>query len=141
MYHLDTVRGTVWHRRMPGGAAMAYLISPLPLLFQAGDRMTREEFLERWNAYRNRRMPSGSTESCTCPRPCPSSMAGSLPAFIVMLGYYAVRTPGCECLANTTPDPDGIFRSKIFPRLWLDGGAFWREDASALLEVLERGLA
>ena len=150
--------------------------------------------------------------------------------FHVMLGYYAFRTRGCECLSNTTwmmlesapqpdaalyilseygggteeqdkfaagapelatevtlssrtydlgpklalyqraevqeyvaalieekriewrvledgsyrlmpPDADGIFRSKVFPGLWLDAAAFWREDGSGLLAVLERGLA
>jgi len=39
------------------------------------------------------------------------------------------------------PDPDGIFHSRVFPGLWLDQAAFWREDGAGLLAVLERGLA
>jgi hypothetical protein len=36
---------------------------------------------------------------------------------------------------------DGIFRSEVFPGLWLDGGAFLRRDRKRLLAVLRQGLA
>jgi Uma2 family endonuclease len=35
---------------------------------------------------------------------------------------------------------DGIFRSRILPGLWIDEAAFWREDETRLLVVLEEGL-
>jgi hypothetical protein len=35
---------------------------------------------------------------------------------------------------------DGIFRSRILPGLWIDEPAFWREDETRLLAVLEEGL-
>jgi Uma2 family endonuclease len=38
-------------------------------------------------------------------------------------------------------DPDGLFRSQIFPGLWLDPDAFLRRDNGALTAVLQRGLA
>jgi len=38
------------------------------------------------------------------------------------------------------PDSDGIFRSRVFPGLWVDSTAFWREDAAGLLTVLDQGL-
>jgi Uma2 family endonuclease len=38
-------------------------------------------------------------------------------------------------------DPDGIFRSEVFPGLWLDPSAFLRRDRKRLLAVLRRGLA
>jgi Putative restriction endonuclease len=38
------------------------------------------------------------------------------------------------------PDSDGIFRSRVFPGLWLDERALWADDLSAVLAVLERGL-
>jgi Uma2 family endonuclease len=39
------------------------------------------------------------------------------------------------------PDADGIFRSALFPGLWLDAGALVRGDMPALLAVLQNGLA
>ncbi|MBI4910300.1 MAG: Uma2 family endonuclease [Acidobacteria bacterium] len=37
-------------------------------------------------------------------------------------------------------DPDGVYRSTIFPGLWLDAEAFWTQRPR-LLEVLRQGLA
>jgi Uma2 family endonuclease len=39
------------------------------------------------------------------------------------------------------PGPDGIYRSEVFPGLWLDPKAFYAEDLDRLIEVLEWGLA
>jgi hypothetical protein len=39
------------------------------------------------------------------------------------------------------PGPDGIYRSKVFPGLWLDAEAIFSEDLDRLIEVLEQGLA
>lgn len=39
------------------------------------------------------------------------------------------------------PGPDGLFRSKLFPGLWLDPAAAIANNAAAVLEVLRRGLA
>ncbi len=39
------------------------------------------------------------------------------------------------------PGPDGIYRSEVFPGLWLDPGAFYAEDLDRLIEVLNQGLA
>ena len=39
------------------------------------------------------------------------------------------------------PGPDGIYRSKIFPGLWLDAEALFAENRQRLIEVLEQGLA
>ena len=38
-------------------------------------------------------------------------------------------------------DPDGIFRSRVFPGLWLDLRAFFAEDTDHVIAVLEQGLA
>jgi hypothetical protein len=35
---------------------------------------------------------------------------------------------------------DGIFRSRIFPGLWIDEPAFWRKDGPRLLAVVDQGL-
>jgi hypothetical protein len=39
------------------------------------------------------------------------------------------------------PGTDGIFRSEVFPGLWLDPQAFLRRDRKRLLAVLRQGLA
>jgi hypothetical protein len=37
--------------------------------------------------------------------------------------------------------PDGIYRSKVFPGLWLDPTALYAQDLDRLIQVLEQGLA
>jgi Uma2 family endonuclease len=44
-------------------------------------------------------------------------------------------------LEPVTPDADGIYRSLVFPGLWLDPAAFWADHRPALVATLERGLA
>ena len=39
------------------------------------------------------------------------------------------------------PSPDGIFRSVVFPGLWLDPAALLRNDGPRLTEVLRQGIA
>jgi len=36
-------------------------------------------------------------------------------------------------------DSSGILRSVVFPGLWLDEAAFWRDDTARVLAVLEQG--
>lgn len=38
-------------------------------------------------------------------------------------------------------DPDALFRSRVFPGLWLDPAALFRNDKPALIAALGRGLA
>jgi len=40
----------------------------------------------------------------------------------------------------TTLDADGIYRSQVFPGLWLDPAALLRRDRKRLLSVLQQGL-
>ena len=39
------------------------------------------------------------------------------------------------------PGPDGIFRSRFFPGLWLDPAALWSRDLARMFAVLQQGLA
>jgi len=209
---------------------MGYLLNTAALLFEPGDRMSREEFLERWE-----RMPELNNAELIdgvvyLPGPV-SIVHGTFNGqFLFVLSYYAAHTPGCESLSKPTwmmlesapqpdgavcilpeyggrmreldgfaagtpelatevtpssrsydlgpklalyqraevqeyvaalleekriewrvlengsyllisPDADGIFRSRIFPGLWVDNAAFWREDGAGLLAVMEQGLA
>ena len=38
------------------------------------------------------------------------------------------------------PTSKGVFRSRVFPGLWLDGPALWKYDVARLLQTLGRGL-
>ena len=207
---------------------MSYLIANRPLLFESGDRLSREEFLARWEqmpALKKAELIDGVVYM-----PSPVSLTHSVFDTLVqmVLSVYAARTPGCEPLSNATwlmlesapqpdaclcwrpasgeiqttkglatgsphlvvevavssrsydlgpklalyqraevpeyvallveeqriewrvlengsyrlmpPDADGVFRSKVFPGLWLDSAAFWRKDRNKLLAVLEQGL-
>ncbi len=44
-------------------------------------------------------------------------------------------------LADLVPDQVGIYRSEVFPGLWLDPPAFFAEDFDRISEVLDQGLA
>ena len=209
---------------------MSYLINPTPLLLESGDRMSREEFLERWESMPELKNAELIDGVVYMPSPVSFIHCRFDGRFHLLVSYYAARTPGCDFLPNGTwmmlesapqpdaalyilpeyggrtsqqgkfvagapelaievtrsshtydlgpklalyqraevqeylaalleekriewrvlekgsyrlmpADADGIFRSKVFPGLWLDEGAFWREDAAGLLAVLERGLA
>ena len=39
------------------------------------------------------------------------------------------------------PDADGVWRSRVFPGLWLDGAALLRGDVTAVLAKLQEGIA
>lgn len=208
---------------------MTRLLYTEPLLFEPGDRMSREEFLERWE-----RMPELKRAELidgVVYMPSPLSLAhGESDALLVLfLGMYAVRTPGCSSAMNPTwfmlesapqpdcvlrimpehggrsgvrgkfgsgspelvaeialssrsydlgpklalyqraevpeylavlqeeqrvewrileqgryrlmqPGPDGVFRARIFPGLWLDSAALLAQDGARLLATLEQGL-
>jgi Uma2 family endonuclease len=38
-------------------------------------------------------------------------------------------------------DSDGVYRSKAFPGLWLDGAALLQRDVARLAQILRQGLA
>ena len=44
-------------------------------------------------------------------------------------------------LVEMAPGPDGVYRSKVFPGLWLDPEALLRRDGKRVREVLDQGLA
>ncbi len=44
-------------------------------------------------------------------------------------------------LVEVAPEPDGIYRSRTYPGLWLDPAALLRGDLRRLMDVLNQGLA
>lgn len=53
--------------------------------------------------------------------------------------FWFVRRRGK--FRELAPGPDGIYRSEVFPGLWLDPDALLRRDGKRLLAVLRKGLA
>jgi Uma2 family endonuclease len=53
--------------------------------------------------------------------------------------YWFVRRE--NRFVDLAPSADGIFRSEVFPGLWLDPAALLRRDGKQLLAVLRQGLA
>ncbi len=53
--------------------------------------------------------------------------------------YWHVRQGGR--LVRIPPDPDGLYRSKAFPGLWLDPVALFAYDLPAMIATVDRGLA
>ena len=70
------------------------------------------------------------------------SRGGSPEYVVVDIGaervYWFVLRDGVY--QNLPAGPDGLFRSEVFPGLWLDPGALMAEDLVAL-KALARGLA
>jgi hypothetical protein len=53
--------------------------------------------------------------------------------------FWHVNTGGA--LVRIAADPDGVFRSRVFPGLWLDPAAVSAGDLDALITAIDRGLA
>ena len=53
--------------------------------------------------------------------------------------HWHVRRGGR--LERIPRDPDGIYRTDVFPGLWLDPAALLRGDLAGVIAILERGLA
>jgi hypothetical protein len=54
------------------------------------------------------------------------------------IDWFALHAGGYHRLQ---PGPDGVFRSEVFPCLWLDGPALVRGDLGTVLRVLQEGVA
>jgi Uma2 family endonuclease len=54
------------------------------------------------------------------------------------LDWFVLRGGRCEAVAA---GPDGVFRSEVFPGLWLDAAALLRGDLAGVLRVLQQGVA
>ncbi|HUY36447.1 MAG TPA: Uma2 family endonuclease [Pirellulales bacterium] len=53
--------------------------------------------------------------------------------------YWHVRRD--ERFVRVSPDTDGLFRSVVFPGLWLDAQALFDENRGRLREIVDRGVA
>ena len=68
--------------------------------------------------------------------------AGVLEYVVILLRESAVRWFSLQNgrFGEMTADAEGIFRSRVFPGLWLDSAALFRDDGAALLATLQQGL-
>jgi Uma2 family endonuclease len=69
--------------------------------------------------------------------------AGVLEYVVVVLRQRLVRwfVLPAGAYADMAADTDGIFRSRVFPGLWLHADALLRLDGAQVMEVLQQGLA
>jgi Uma2 family endonuclease len=70
--------------------------------------------------------------------------AAGVQEYVVALGYerrVLWYTLAADDLVARDPDADGVFRSAVFPGLWLLPGALWSGDLPGLLVTLQAGLA
>lgn len=66
---------------------------------------------------------------------------GVIEYIVVSLPERRVRWFELQTGQEIQPDPKGVYRSKVFPGLWIDGAALLAQDHARLLKVLKRGLA
>ena len=57
------------------------------------------------------------------------------------LDWFALRGAGDGARYEPLPEGGGVFKSEVFPGLWLDRSALLRRDAAAVLSTLNAGLA
>jgi hypothetical protein len=68
--------------------------------------------------------------------------AGTLEYLVILVREQAVRwfvRQGGR-FEPLMPDDAGVFRSRVFPGLWLDSGALFRDDDASLIATLQQGL-
>lgn len=207
---------------------MTHLVHVNPLLFEPGDRLSREEFLELWERMPGLKFAELIDGVVYMPSPLSHEHGRRDSQMQLLLGTYAARTRKCEVLSNATwlmlesaPQPDvalryfpefggrtdmsdelasgapelvveiakssrsfdlgpklalyqragvteyvavlvserrvqwrmleggsyvlssptdGVFRSRVFPGLWLEETALWAGDTDRLLATLDEGL-
>ncbi len=87
---------------------------------------------------------AGSTESIDLhAKKADYERAGAREYLVVVLRQQRVAwfVSRNEAFVELAPGPDGVFRSEVFPGLWLDPAALFRRDVARLREVLAQGLA
>jgi Uma2 family endonuclease len=69
--------------------------------------------------------------------------AGVLEYVVVVLRQQVIRWFILQdgTYQEASPDADGLFRSRIFPGLWLHANALLQRDGVTVMEVLRQGLA
>jgi hypothetical protein len=101
---------------------------PVPPL-EAGDHLTRAEFERRYKA-----MPELKKAEL---------IEGVVKEYLVWrvrdqaIDWFVLRQGQYRPL----PLADGLYRSEVFPGLWLDPAALTRFDLATVLQVLQRGAA
>ena len=53
------------------------------------------------------------------------------------MDYFALENSE---YVRRSPDADGIYRSRVFPGLWLDAAALLNRDMAAVLKVAQQGI-
>ncbi len=98
---------------------MTYLVCREPMLFEPGDRLTREEFLSRWERMPHVKLAELINGVVYLPSPVSLGHGEKVHLLDVWAGIYAVRSGVAEVLPNVTwlleesvPQPDVAVRIK-----------------------------
>ncbi len=67
--------------------------------------------------------------------------AGAQEYIVVSLRERKVRWFHFPSRRELRPDRQGVWRSKVFPGLWLDGPAFFARDSARLMAAVQQGVA
>src|SRR5579884_1465448 len=96
---------------------LTYLIPLSPLAFEPGDRMTRDEFLKLWEQMPDLKFAELIDGVVYMPSPVSFDHSVLDGDFQLLLRFYALHTPGCQCVPNATwmmldsaPQPDIALR-------------------------------
>jgi hypothetical protein len=67
--------------------------------------------------------------------------AGVIEYLVLCLEEWKLYWFNLQLNREMQPDTDGVFRSRVFPGLWIDGPALLDRQPAKLLETLDHGLA
>ncbi len=67
--------------------------------------------------------------------------AGVREYLVVCLAEQELRWFDFEKGRDLRPNRQGVWKSRVFPGLWIDGPALLARDASRLMEVVRQGIA
>jgi Uma2 family endonuclease len=110
---------------------MTYLVQVNPLLFEPGDRLSLDEFLERWEQMPELKFAELIDGVVHMPSPVSIDHGRRDSQLHNLLGSYAIRTGVCETISNATwlmvgsaPQPDIALRllSEFGGRTTVSGG-------------------
>jgi hypothetical protein len=67
--------------------------------------------------------------------------AGVVEYFVLCIEEQDLHWFDFKAKASVKPNRQGIYRSRVFPGLWIDGPALLARDSARLMEVVSQGLA
>jgi len=108
--------------------------------FGGRSRVTDDEFLQGPPELAIEVADSTARKDLTLKRP-EYAGAGILEYWVLVIRKKALRAFDLVADVELPHDPDGVFRSRVFPGLWIDPVAILAEDSDRVAAVIDLGLA